>query len=119
MENQVNKTGALKRAGWSPNAAMATILAAIGACMFGIANDRKAWVFADNEGNPFKTMCGTPTDDSNFTFTETVMQLPLPFTLAFGVQTAAGSKRIRITDDGMFFETTADGVNWVEMGAFF
>ena len=119
MENQVNKAGAEKEAAWAPNQAMATLLAAIGACMFGISNDRKAWVFADSEGTPFKTMCGTATDDSNFTFSETVMQLPLPFTLAFGSQSEAGSKRVRVTNTGVFFETTADGTNWVEMGAFF
>lgn len=118
MENQVNKTGALKRAGWSPNAAMATLVAAIGACMFGIANDRKAWVFADNEGTPFKAMCGTPTDDSNFTFTETVMQLPLPFTLAFGDQAADGSMRIAVTTNSIAFEKRVSG-SWVELGAFF
>lgn len=118
MENQVNKAGALKRAAWAPNQAMATLLTAIGACMFGVANDRNAWVFADNEGNPYKAMCGEATDDSNFTFTETVMQLPLPFTLAFGDQTADGSIRIAITTNSVAFEKRVSG-SWVELGAFF
>ena len=118
MENQVNKAGAEKEVAWAPNQAMATLLAAIGACMFGVANDRNAWVFADNDGNPYKAMCGTPTDDSNFTFTETIMQLPLPFTLAFGDQSSDGSMRIAVTTNSIAFEKRISG-SWVELGAFF
>lgn len=118
MENQLNKAGALKRAAWAPNNTMAILLAAIGACQWGIANDRNAFVGADNEGNKFKAMCGEATDDSNFTFTETMMQLPIPFTLAFGDQAADGSMRIVVTTNSIAFEKRISG-SWVELGAFF
>lgn len=119
MENQNNITGAVRRYAGFPNNALATIRAAIASNQIAIANDHNALIHTDNEGNACKTMSGEATDDDNFTFTETIMQLPLPFTLGFGPQTTAGSKRIRVTDAGVFFETTADGTNWVEMGAFF
>lgn len=118
MENQVDKAGARKRGAWFPNNTLSAVVAAIGACQIGIANDRNAIVAADNEGNAFKTMCGTATDDSNFTFTETIMQLPIPFTLAFGGQTTEGSKRIRVATTGVFVESYESG-SWVELGAFF
>ena len=118
MDNQLDKAGARKRAAWLPNNTMAAIVAAIGACQIGLANDRNAIVAADNEGNPFKALCGTATDDSNFTFTTLVMQLPLPFTLAFGNQATSGAKRIRVTSGGVYFETY-NGVAWFEMGVFF
>ena len=119
MENQNNITGAVRRYAGFSNNTLAAILLGIPANQIGIANDRKCLVHSDNEGNPVKTMSGEATDDDNFTFTSTAIKLPLPFTFELGNQTTVGSKRIRITDSGVFFEVY-DGVTpWAEMGAFF
>ncbi len=118
MENQNNIVGAVRRFAGFPNNTLAAIIAAIASDQIAIANDRNAIIHTDNEGNACKTMSGEATDDDNFTFTSTAMKLPLPFTFELGNQTTVGSKRIRITDSGVFFEVY-DGVTpWAEMGAF-
>lgn len=137
MDSQFEKEGADKVYSIAQNNTAALIIANLAACMWAIANDRKAWFFADKDGNVHKTLQdasgdgiiaqnsviiansdGQATSNANFQFdaTNAILKLPFPFTLAFGDQSTNKSMRIRITSDGFFFEKRESGA-WVEKGA--
>ena len=137
MDNIVDRTGAGKRYVPAANQVYATLLLNAAACLFGIATDRKAWVFCDDEGSMFKTLQdssgdgtipensvlladanGRATNDTNLTYDGTTFQFPLPLTLAFGDQSTNGSMRIRVATEGVFFEKRISGT-WTELGVFF
>jgi len=138
MDNQYNKTGAGLRFAVAPNATYATLAANIAACLFGIANDRKAWVFADNEGNVYKTLqdasgdgnipehsilfadsAGRATSDTELLFNASTatMTFPLPFTLNFG-GTAEGAQQFVVSDTGVAIQKRSGGA-WVTTAEFF
>lgn len=134
MDSVYEKTGAKKVYGVSMNQIYATLVAAMGAGMFGIATDKKAWVFKDAVGDEYKALTdatgasaipntavivadsnGHATGAATFTYSGTALRVPNPFTFEFGDQTVDGSFRIRI-NSGIFFEVRESGA-WREMGA--
>jgi hypothetical protein len=132
MNNSYDKAGADKQYAIAANNTYAAIAAEIGPCLWAIANDLQALIFADSNGVVHKTLqdasgsgsipntsvivadaTGKATNIANVTVTSSRIRFPMPFNIEFGDQTTNGSVRIVATSGSLKIQKLVSG-SWYD-----